>query len=69
MPTYSKERDELVLGVSEADFRLVEAFYNELALEASNDPSPPTRGGAGRNAELVESFARLTSMTPDELRA
>lgn len=23
MPTYSKKRDELVLGVSEADFRLV----------------------------------------------
>ena len=33
MATCSKKRDELVLGVSEADFRLVDAFYNELALE------------------------------------
>jgi hypothetical protein len=69
MPTYSKKRDELVLGVSEADFRLVDAFYQELALEASNDPSAPTREEQTANAESAKSFARLKAMTPDELRA
>ena len=69
MATYSKKRDQLVLGVSEADIRLVDAYFHELALDASSDPSPPTREEQTANAELAESFARLKSMTPDELRA
>ncbi len=69
MATYSKKRDGLVLGVSEADIRLVDAYYHELALEASNDPSPLTREEQIADAEWAESFARLKAMTPDELRA
>lgn len=59
---------DLVLGVSEADFRLVDAFFYELALDASNDPSPPTREEQAANAALAASFARLKAMSPDELR-
>ena len=67
--TKAKIRDELVLGASEADIRLVDAYFHELALDASNDPSPPTREEQIANAESVAAFERLKAMTPDELRA
>jgi hypothetical protein len=60
---------DLALGVSEADIRLVDAFYHEVALEASNDRAPATHEEQAANAALAESFARLNAMTPDELRA
>ena len=65
----SSETSDLVLGVSEADIRLVDAFHHELALEASADKSPPTRAEQLANAELAASFERLKAMTPEELRA
>ena len=65
----SSETSDLVLGVSDADIRLVDAFHHELALEASADKSPPTRAEQLANAELAASFERLKAMTPEELRA
>ena len=67
--TESKNRDEVVLGVSEADINLVDAYFHELALDASEDPSPPTCEEQIADAESVAAFARLKAMTPDELRA
>lgn len=69
MFTYSKKRGELVHGVSEADVRLVDTYFHELAIDASNDPSPLTPEEQAADAESVASFARLKAMTPDELRA
>jgi hypothetical protein len=63
------ESADLVLGVSEADIRLVDAFYHEVALDASTDKAPPTRAERLANAESIAALARLRAMTPDELRA
>jgi hypothetical protein len=42
-PTTTPDGDvDQVFGVSEADVRMVDAFYYELAMDAANDPSPPT---------------------------
>ena len=60
---------DLVLGVSEADIRLVDAFFHELALDASEDKSPPTRAEQLADAESIAALERLKAMTPDELRA
>ena len=48
-------------GVSERDVRIVDAFFQELALDASEDPSPP---GVDEQAEVdgIEAFvARMTT--------
>jgi hypothetical protein len=64
-----KESADLVLGVSEADIRLVDAFYHEVALEASADKAPQSRPDHLANAESIAAFERLRAMSPDELRA
>ena len=69
MGTYSKKRDDLVLGVSEADINLVDAYFHELALESVSDPSPLTPEEQAADAGSVAAFERLKAMTPDELRA
>ncbi len=58
-----------VLGVSERDLRLVDAFYHHLGVEASEDPSPPTAEEQESIDWLGEQFAKLQAMTPEELDA
>lgn len=48
-------------GVSERDVRIVDAFFHELALDASEDPSTPTPEEQA-DIDLIASFVeRLTS--------
>lgn len=58
-----------VLGISEGDVRVVDAFYHELALDASKDPSPLTAEEEAAELRMVASFERLKSMTREELLA
>ena len=59
----------LVLRVTESDIRMVEAYYHELALEASQDRSPPTPEEQVALKKLAPSFERLKAMTREELLA
>ena len=59
----------LVLRVTEGDIRMVEAYYHELALEASQDKSPPTPEEQVALQKLAASFERLKAMTREELLA
>ena len=63
------EGADLVLGVSEADIRLVDAFYHELALEASAVKLSASPAEQLADAESVAAFERLKAMTPEEQRA
>ena len=65
----SFEGADLVLGVSEADIRMVDAFFHEVALDASEDKSPLTPAELLADAESVAAFERLKAMTPEEQRA
>jgi len=56
-----------VFGLSEADLRMVDAFYYELAMDAANDPSPPTAAEQVEIKVLAASFERLKAMSPEEL--
>ncbi len=56
-----------VLGISERDLRLVDAFYHNLGVQASEDPSPPTAEEQESIDWLGEQFAKLHAMTPEEL--
>lgn len=56
-----------VLGISERDLRLVDAFYHNLGVQASEDPSPPTAEEQESIDWLGEQFAKLQAMTPGEL--
>lgn len=58
-----------VLGISERDLRLVDAFYHNLGVQASEDPSPPTVEEQDSIDWLGEQFAKLQAMTPEELDA
>jgi hypothetical protein len=60
---------DLVLRVTEGDIRMVEAYYHELALEASQDRSPPTLEEQIALKKLAASFERLKAMTREELLA
>lgn len=51
-------------GVSEQDIRIVDAFFQELAMDASEDPSPPT-AEEQENIDAITSFVeRLTANPP-----
>jgi hypothetical protein len=65
------ERDWIdpVLGISERDLLLVEAFYHNLGVEASEDPSPPTPDEQESIDWLGAQFEKLKAMTEDELAA
>jgi predicted P-loop ATPase/GTPase len=58
---------DLVITVSEDDVRIVDAYYYELALDASKDPSPPTPEEQIELAKLAASFERLKAMTHEEM--
>lgn len=58
-----------VLGISERDLRLVDAFYHNLGVQASEDSSPPTEEEQESIDWLGEQFARLQAMSPEELDA
>jgi len=54
------------LDVSSAELRIVDAFFNELALEAAEDPSPPSPREQLAIDNLRARFERLQAMTPEE---
>lgn len=58
-----------VLGISERDLRLVDGFYHNLGIQASEDPSPPTPEEQAAIDWLGERFAKLQAMSPEELDA
>jgi len=60
---------ELVLRISEGDVRIVEAYYDELALEASRDRSPPTPEEQIELEKLAASSERLKAMSRSEIHA
>jgi len=55
-----------VLGVTSGELRIVDAFFYELALEAAEDPSPPTAEELIAIDNLRERFEKLKAMTPEE---
>jgi hypothetical protein len=58
-----------MLGVTSGELRIVDAFIHELALEAAEDPSPPTAEEQLAIDDLRERFERLQRMTPEEEEA
>lgn len=60
---------DLALRVSEGDIRIVDAYLAELALEASQDGSPPTPEEQIAADKLAASFERLKAMTREEMLA
>jgi hypothetical protein len=58
-----------VLGVSEADLNLLDAFYHQLALDAAADPRPSTPEEDADDEWLMERARQRMSMSPDEVRA
>jgi len=58
---------DLVLRISEGDVRIVDAYYDELALEASRDRSPPTPEEQVELDKLAASSERLKTMTRAEM--
>jgi len=59
----------LVLRVSEGDIRMVDAYYDELALDASMDQSPPTPEERIELEKLTALSERLKAMTREEMLA
>lgn len=60
---------EPMFGLTAGELRIVDAFFHELALEAAEDPSPPTAEEQLAIDDLRERFERLQRMTPEELEA
>ena len=65
--TATNDEIDPVLGVSERDLRIVNAFYHELALDASQDPAPLTPRELVELGKLEESLSRVKSMSEEEL--
>jgi len=57
------------LDLSSAELRILDAFFYELALEAAEDPSPPTPREQLAIDNLGARFERLQAMTPEEQAA
>ncbi len=57
-----------VIGIGEGDIRMVDAFFHELALDASLDPRPPTAEEQAANTRIAAEIERVKAMSPDELR-
>ena len=58
-----------VVGVSERDLRVVDAYYHHLALDASEDPAPPTATEQVQLAAIRAHNDRLLAMTPEDMLA
>lgn len=69
VPTVTSVSDDVDLGISEGDIRIVDAYFYELALDASEDQSPPTPEEKTEIAKLAASFERLKAMTREEMLA
>ena len=48
---------------------MVDAFFYEVALDASRDPGPLSPGEEAADRRMVEAFEQLKAMSPEELRA
>jgi hypothetical protein len=71
VPTTAPTSDhvDLVLGISEGDIRIVDAYHYQLALDASQDRSSPTLEEQIEVGKLAASFARLQAMTHEQMLA
>jgi hypothetical protein len=58
-----------VLGVSEADLDLLDAFYHQLALDASQDPRPNTPEEDADDEWLMDRARKRMSMSRAEVCA
>lgn len=67
-PAVNDEIDP-VLGVTAAELRILDAFSYELALEAAEDPRPPTPEEQQSIDSLRERFEQLQRMSPEEVEA
>jgi hypothetical protein len=63
--------DELdpVFGVTTGELRTVDAFFYELAIDAAEDPRPPTSAEQVAVDNLRARFERLKAMTAEEAAA
>jgi hypothetical protein len=55
--------------LTSGEWRVVDAFFNELAIEAAEDPRPPTADEQLAIDDLCARAERLKTMSPDELEA
>jgi len=71
MTTATAPADDVdpVLGISEGDIRMVDAFYHELAVDDSEAETPPTADEEAAELRLAGSFDQLKTMTRAELLA
>lgn len=67
-PPANDEIDPL-FGLTVADLRILDGFFYELALEAAEDPRPPTPEEQDSIDNLRKRFERLQRMTPEEVEA
>jgi len=58
-----------VFGLTTGELRMVDAFFYELAIEAANDPRPPTADELEAIDDLRMRAERLKAMTPEELES
>lgn len=58
-----------VIGTSEEDLRVLDAYYHHLALDASEDPSPPTAAEQAQLDTIRAHNDRLLAMTPEDMLA
>ncbi|MCA9674152.1 MAG: hypothetical protein KC464_03840 [Myxococcales bacterium] len=55
---------DLLLAVEERDLRLLDAFFHELALDASNDPTPNTPEEQAEDDAMMAWAQRLMATRP-----
>ena len=60
---------DLIRDVDERDLNLLDAFYHQLALDASADPRPNTAQEEEDDAWLLARARARMSMTPEQVRA
>lgn len=57
-----------LLDIDERDLNVLDAYYHQLALDASADPRPNTAAEAEDDAWLMERARQRMSMTPEQFR-
>lgn len=68
-PAMADEEIDPVFGLTPGELRMVDAFFYELAMDAANDPRPPTAAEVEAIADLRARADHLKAMTPEELEA
>lgn len=55
---------EFLISVEERDLRILDAFFHELAMDASNDPTPNTPEEQAEDDELMAWAQQLMATPP-----